>query len=524
MSKYLFPILFLLTLAAPFVLRLALGGGGEALASADRRLTVLTPHNPDIKREFADAFDAWHRANYGESVQLDYVNIGGTNDITKALLDLYRSLQNPNGTLPPPAAVDSGTFYDVVWGGGDYTFDQELEKLLGDSDAGEPVGVLQAVDWPGELIAEAFPEPDLAGINLYDNDGDGIHWVGVCLSSFGIVYNPGVYDRLAEHHDRPVPTPETWSDLAKPALADLLVLADPGKSGSAAVAYMMVLQRAMRDAETAHLDAGGEAEGEAYEAAMAEGWKKGTGDLLLIAANADHFTDSATGVPTEVSVGNAAAGMAIDFYGRTEEEVAGSDRVRFVSPPAATAITPDPVAVLHGTTGERLETAERFVEFLLSPAGQRLWITRVGEADGPRQRALRRPPVRRDVYGDRSTWTDDVNPFEEAGGFNQNGAWMREFTETRLIWQAAWIETQEPLKRAYAAVLRVEEPARRAELLAMLRDLPVTWQDVKDLRAARKSPETAEVGEALFMARQRFDWGERFREHYAKIRAAAEGA
>ena len=505
MGKYLFPVLFVLTLAAPFVLRLAVAGGDREATAAggDERLVVVSPHTRDILIEFERAFRPWHRDKYGYDLDLDYRNVGGTGDMVKALADFYGQAGDAPVTNPP---------YHVAWGGGDYEFNVNLEGNI---------GALQAVELPAELMDAAYPEPDIAGIDLYDRDDDGTHWFGVCLSSFGIVYNPALYDALG------LEPPRTWEDLARPELNGLVVLADPSKSGSAAVAYMMALQRAIADAEEAYLAAGGGEDDPGYAAALNEGWMRGTGDLLLIAANARYFTDSAGAVPTEVSHANAAAGTAIDFYGRVEEETVGRDRIRYLAPRAATAVTPDPVAVCRGTSGRDLENAEHFLEFLLSPQGQVLWDKRVGTPGGPRDRALRRLPVRRDVYADRTDWSDDVNPFEEVGGFNQRGSWMGEFSQTRWVWQAAWIEAGDALDAAWQAVLSA--PAeRRAGLTAMLRDLPVEWDGetgwdaVRALRAeAKAQPEGAE---SLFEANARAELARRFRAHYDALRRAAEGA
>jgi iron(III) transport system substrate-binding protein len=382
-----------------------------------------------------------------------------------------------------------------------------------------------------KVLAEAFPSPSLAGVALHeirrDKDGNLLppRWVGVCLSAFGIVYNPDVYRTLG------LEEPKTWSDLARPELANLVALADPARSGSAAVAYLMVIQRAMQDAEdelfkarpelkklnpkilaelaakgTVHAafdkaeedrmdDAQKQARAalrkemlarandyELYAQTLSRGWKKGMSDLLLIAANARYFTDSANLVPKDVSTGDAAAGMAIDFYGRTFEEIVGSNRVKYISPPAATAITPDPVAILRGVSGQRKVLANRFIEFLLTKEGQVLWIKKPGMPGGPMERGLRRPPVRQDVYGDRSEWTDDVNPFEEAGGFNQRAEWGTLFSDVRPVWAAAWIDTREDLKRAYAKIRALPDPQLRDVLLKKLADLPVQLQDVAENR------------------------------------------
>ena len=543
MRRFLFPALLALTLLAPFVLRLVVGGGDD-VGGVGRRLVVVTPHNRDIRESFARAFSDWHAAHFGEPVTLDYRTPGGTNKIVDLLQKTYAARRDDAGRLLPQDQVPADLH--VVWGGGDYVFDQQLKKLFTD-DAGEPVSVLRPIGLDPALLAAAYPQPDLAGIDLYDADVDAPEWFGVCLSSFGMVYNPGLYAALD------LPPPDEWADLAEPELAGLVALADPTQSGSAAVAYMMVLQRAMADAEERALDelpilrdlpqatlddVGGSRDlgatlaeldvtpeqGSAlrrYHAALAEGWQVGMGQLTLIAANARYFTDSASQVPTDVSQADAAAGMAIDFYGRVYEELVGEDRIVFVSPPAATAITPDPVAVLYGVVGEDLELARRFVTFLLTPEGQRLWILSAGEPGGPERHGLRRPPIRPDVYVDKAGWSDDVDPFAEAGGFNQRGAWMGEFSDTRLVWAAAWINARDALKTAHRAVLAVDDPQRRRALLAELANVPMTRQGVVDLRAERKAAEAAEEGNK-WQAEARQRLARAFSDHYTTVAEKAQ--
>ena len=79
--------------------------------------------------------------------------------------------------------------------------------------------------------------------------------------------------------------------------------------------------------------------------------------------------------------------------------------------------------ILAGVKGEALEVSKHFVEFLLSKEGQLLWAKKPGTPGGPVERALRRPPIRQDVYGDQTDWADHTNPFAEAGGFNQRPEW-----------------------------------------------------------------------------------------------------
>ena len=532
MRGYVWVILFLIVLVLPFVMRRVISESASRSATPSERvsartLVVITPHNQDIRREFARAFSAWHLKHHRQPVLIDFRVPGGTNDVKRQLADTYRSWQRDDGLLDPRFVPD----IHIVWGGGDYFFNNELK----------PLGILQPMRLDPALLAAAYPEPALAGVALYDRTIDPYtgaltpQWVGVCLSAFGIVYNPDSYRALN------LPAPAQWHDLADPRLAGQLSLADPTHSGSAASAYMIVVQRRMADAEETlfnyrlHFAATPAAErwnDPGYHAAISAGWKRGMSELLLIAANARYFTDSAPQVANDVGNGDAAAGVSIDFYGRVYEETVGRDRCRMVTPAGATATTPDPVAVLAGVRGQPLALATRFVEFLLTPEGQRLWILKPGEKGGPHEqggRALRRPPARRDVYADTTGWSDpEVNPFAESRGFNQRSDFMTLFTDTRPVWTAAWIDSRESLRAAYQKILHVPEDARRASLLADLADLPITMPEVEAHRAQRKLHELPATGAGgatgnaeEWKARHRIELTKRFRAHYARVAAKA---
>ena len=497
--RYVYLILFALVLGLPFAVRRATVREPNATSTKGTsagRLIIVTVHNGDIRREFARAFDRWYREHYGQSIDLDYRVPGGTSD-------MVRFLRGQPGDI------------DLVWGGGDYTFYHDLQ----------PLGLLQPIHVDPALLKAAFPQETLASVRLYDGTKDAQgkaapQWVGIALSSFGIVYNSQLYDALQ------LPPPAAWSDLTNPKLAGFVALADPAHSGSASVSYMMVIQRAMADAETELLDQHPELKKlpkadlkkrPDYQQAIAAGWHRGMGQLLLIAANARYFTDSSEVVPTDVGRGEAAAGMAIDFYARVTEGTVGSQRARYAAPRAATAITPDAVAILNGVSGAKLQRATRFVEYLLTPEGQRLWILEPGQPGGPLERSPRRMPIRRDVYANQAGWADHFDPFDEAGNFNQRGEWMALMSDTRPIWDAAWIDSREALLDAYAKILRVPDMDRRQDLLRQLADVPVTMKDVEDRRAERTRIEQSHGDIFDWTARQRILWGNRFRVHYVGV-------
>jgi iron(III) transport system substrate-binding protein len=504
---------FAFVLLIPFAIRAWLGGAERRSrvqgAAAAATLRIITPHNQDIQRAFELAFSDYHLAHYGRPVRLSYLSPGGTNAIVRYLDDLYGAYRDASGKLLPEEMVKVGI--EVVWGGGDFIFERNFKPYL------------QPLSLPRMLIDEAFPEPDLAGVALYDPEARTgsvpPKWVGVVVSSFGIIYAPEVYALLG------LPAPETWTDLARPELAGLLALADPSRSGTAATMYMMVLQRAMASAEhhwlAANPGAGPDFESSpSYREALAAGWKQGMRTLVLMAANARYFTDSASRPCSDVGDAESAAGVAIDFYARVYQEEIGDRRIRFHAPRGATAVTPDPVGVLYGTLGEQRLIANRFVEFLLSREGQRLWNLDAGHSPYL-PRSLRRLPVRKDVYADRTGFVDHENPFELAQGFNMRQRWMRQLARVQPVWGAAWLDAKTQLDAAYAAVRAEPDPARRAQLSFELSDIPIEYDEVSAPRPPR--PPGPDKDPRLEAARERLALADRFRRHYARVLARARG-
>ena len=118
---------------------------------------------------------------YGTGVTLDYHVPGGFPDLVRLLTRSYDAYRRADKSLPETMNVD----YDVLWGGGDFTgFYHDLA----------PFGILQPAHIDPKLLHDAFPQETIAGLRLYDPTRDASGnptptWVGVCLSSFGIIYN-----------------------------------------------------------------------------------------------------------------------------------------------------------------------------------------------------------------------------------------------------------------------------------------------------------------------------------------------
>ncbi|HSV15072.1 MAG TPA: extracellular solute-binding protein [Tepidisphaeraceae bacterium] len=472
MRRYAFLLLFLAVLVTPFVLRLAMGVS-QAAQSRDANalpLVIITANVESARREFADAFSAWHAQKFGQRVYVDY-RVYGAGDIVKYFDASRDTIFRTQGTYK----------VDLAWGGGDYLFEQQLKKP----------GYLEGVAIDAAIFHAAFPKPDLNGVPLYDVASNPPQWYGTALSSFGIAFNRDV-DRYLKR-----PDPSTWNDLADPAYRGWIVAADPTRSASAKQSFLAIVEKAMADASAA---------GEREDL----GWARGMGRIRRIAANARLFTDSASAVPGIISSGDAAAGMAIDFYGRSQAEAVGSQLMGYVEPKGATVISPDPIALVRGA--EHRELAVRFIEFVLSDQGQRLWNTRAGAPGGPRQSSLRRLAISPAVYGDMSNFTDPVNPYTAAGGFNKSPAREKTFGIIGELIQASCIDPLDDLRETRRIILA---SPRAAELDAKLGMFPF---DQKEALSRGAKYRAASAIDRLAMMR---NWTAEFRAEYRRLREEA---
>jgi ABC-type Fe3+ transport system substrate-binding protein len=281
----------------------------------------------------------------------------------------------------------------------------------------------------GEEEIAALSPNEIGAERLYDPDQ---FWIGTALSSFGIVFNRDLFKEAG------LPMPSKFEDLTNERLQGLIALADPRQSGSLTTAIDMVINsfawRAAkeggwsellleRDGIARAISAG---KGPEVEGAFAKAWRT----LREITANARYYASSSTKPPVDVSQGEAAAGLAIDFYGKTQAQsvldqgAKGEGRVGFVDPEGQTNYDADPVSVLRGGPNEEL--ARRFVRYCLSKEAQSLWQFRAGQGSGlqggsgltlgPREYELRRFPIRRDMYTEPyfAEFVDQINPFDRA--------------------------------------------------------------------------------------------------------------
>lgn len=411
--------------------------------SADDRLILLSPHNESIRQEFGEAFAAYWRKTKGRTIHIDWRTPGGTSEIRMVLDAGYKAAEETGR---------DGIGVDVLFGGGEPDFSAQAKKkrLL-------PLRVFEThPEWFGSngAIPETF-----TGERYFPADHV---WVGVCLSQFGISYNPDYVDRLK------LPNPATWRDLGDPGYAGALALADPTKSGSVARAFELLVQGEI-------LRKLAEKPGNKEEA-IQQGWSAGLQLIQCLSANARYFTDSASKIPHDVGQGNAAAGMCIDFYGHSYADElknpGGKPRVIWIAPEGGTTLSADPIAVLKGAPNP--EIAQEFVEFCLSPAGQTIWFGKPGSPGGPIERALHRAPIRRDVYTPENLSNSTMpgaRPYEDPGNFTyQKELTGASFNTLRQLVKAMCIDSHEEMKSAWVAMCEAGMPP---DALAVFSDVSI---------------------------------------------------
>ena len=477
--------LLALIVALPMVLRRQ--SATTTSWQADDSLIILSPHNESIRQEFGEAFAAHWKKATGRSIYIDWRTPGGTSEIRMVIDAGFKAAEETKR---------DGIGVDVFFGGGEPDFAGQAKK-------GRLVP-LRVFDSQPELFTKDGPiSENFNGERYYPTDHV---WVGVCVSQFGICYNPAVLKRLQ------VPYPTEWNDLGNPKYVGTLALADPTKSGSVARNFEVLVQGEIQRALAVP--------GANRQLAIDSGWVAGLQLIQRMAANARYFTDSASKVPQDVGQGNAAAGMCIDFYGRSYAadltSKSGEPRVVWTAPVGGTTLSGDPVAVFKGAPHPSV--AQDFVEFCLSPEAQNLWFGKPGTPGGPKDRALHRTPIRRDVYTPKNlanSTMPSANPYGDPGNFvYQRELTGASFNTLRQLVKIMCIDSHEEMKSAWLALRDAGMPA---DALAVFSDVSI----MNYAKAGHGDP-VLDGQDALKAADRAAEIGEWFRSNYHKAEAMAK--
>ncbi len=414
-----------------------------------RKLVLISPNNESIISEFTWAFVVDYALSQGRRVTVESRDVGsGSTGIVRYLRNVYDHADTAE--------------IDVVWGGGQV----EYQKLAKE-------GLLSRMLLPAETLS-TIPAT-FGGVQMRDPNN---LWCGSAVSGVGFLYNRQLLERSGAK------PPANWDDLAGPGCFDLICLADPMQSGSAALVYVMIVQS---------------------EPTWPQGWAK----LLAVLGNAKRFVDSAGAAANGPAMGEAPIAACIDFYGTTRVAEA-PDMLVYVSPKGQTAFSPDPIAILKNPPHPGL--AQAFVDFVLSKEGQALWALKVGDPEGPVRNALGRQPIRTDVYGIYagrfSPWT--INPYDSGSGMTLDTKMLNEsFGPMRNLVRAAAIDNLPYLQAARKKLIETNfEPSRLAEF-NRLPDNVATSQAVADMNKKLRDKDQAEKITS--------QWQQFFRDKYRKV-------
>jgi ABC-type Fe3+ transport system substrate-binding protein len=190
----------------------------------------------------------------------------------------------------------------------------------------------------------------ISGFPIDDPDG---YFHGFALSGYGFMWNTRYLDSYK------LPVPQTWDDLTKPIYFKHLGISSPSRSGTTHLEVETILQ--------------------------GEGWNKGWATVKRMAGNAAQISSRSFGVPEGVDSGEFGIGIVIDYFGFTSK--AAGFPVEFHYPPGTTLV-PATIGVVANAPNPN--AAHAFVDFVLSPAGQKLLFN-------PK---VMRLPVNESVYKD----------------------------------------------------------------------------------------------------------------------------
>ncbi len=289
-------------------------GGPTTTTSTEEEgnvLTILTRHEVAIHRIYERAFLA-----------TDYAQEHGITDIV--------------WKTPSPEywddLIDAGQI-DVCWGGGPTLFDQ----LMRDNRLAPLTSDLmqQAASRVNDSIAGA-------DMKRYDSQGR-LMWIAAAISSFGFTVNHKFLD------DHSLPVPHTWTDLADPVYGSLLPTVPTIAMGNAPDTtsntriYEIITQGL--------------------------GWDTGWVTLARMAGSARIYLGSVE-TQSAAETGQVGVSMSIDFYGYTTQ--AKNPDCEYILPEGQTIVNGDPVAIAATTSHQ--DWAEGFVDWLLTPYAQSLWL------------------------------------------------------------------------------------------------------------------------------------------------------
>jgi ABC-type Fe3+ transport system substrate-binding protein len=289
-------------------------GGGPTTTTTDgegNSITVLTRHDVAIQSVFEPKF-----------LESDYA-------IENSITDIV--WKTPSAEFWDDL-IEGGEI-DVCWGGGPTIFDQMMRDER-----------LRPLTSPLMETALARVNDTIAGADMKRNNsaGDPV-WVAAAISSFGFTVNNAFLD------DYELPTPRKWTDLANATYGSLLPTIPtiamgnaPGTTSNTRIYEIMT---------------------------QALGWDQGWINMARMAGSANIYVGS---VETQLAAENGQVGvsMSIDFYGYLTQSK--NPDCQYILPEGQSIVNGDPIAIAYNSPNP--QHAEAFLDWVLTPYGQSLWL------------------------------------------------------------------------------------------------------------------------------------------------------
>ena len=515
------------------------------LDDVDETLVIVTPHNEAVRYEFTKGFEDWYYKKTGKRIFLDWRILGGTQDAVRYVDSAYanafklywentlerewtpevreafskranyESYEKDNLVYEIRGIFDKSDIscgIDLFFGGGkvDIILQSRKKHIV-------PLSIFEThADW----FEEGKIPQEFRGNIFWDNDH---RWVGTALSAFGIIFNKEVLKSLGINHE-----PRQWVDLIDPAFLGQVAVSDPMASGSFTMAFEIIVQQQMQQALHQALILGKPDDEPTKQQALAEGWIRGMSIIQGISANARYFTDAATKPVLDVSVGDCAAGMAIDFYGLFQVDNlklrSGSKRFGFIMPKGGSAVSPDPVAIFRGAPHP--DQAEAFIEYAVSVDGQLLWDYKVGTPLGPRRYALNRAPIRKELYEPAHTQyrsNPGLNLYQDTEAFTYHYKWTSHLVkQIRFVIKVAFIDAHKELVEAWKEIINARAEDRYDDAEAAL-SVMQNLNEIDYEKVLGSIKQVLNSGDPLNEIKLQAEITRHFREQYKIAQGIAKG-
>lgn len=249
---------------------------------------------------------------------------------------------------------------DVLWGGGPTLFDQLMRD-----DYLEPLTSTLM-----QTVASRVNDSIAGSPMKRNNSADQLVWIAAAISSFGFTVNHAFLDTYS------LPTPTSWTDLGDPIYGSLLKAIPTIAMGNA--------PDTTSNTKIYHIIAQG------------FGWDAGWTMMARMAGSANIYGGSVE-TQTAAESGQVGISMSIDFYGYGTQ-FRNSD-CEYIVPDGESIVNGDPIAI--ASTSSHKDWAEAFVDFVLTPEGQALWL----------DDSIRRMPVLREAFDEPGAPVDLYSAF-----------------------------------------------------------------------------------------------------------------